>query len=49
MTKILVCLLISSKFKIVKNTFESLINQLNYDDYDIFIVINTLDELFYNK
>lgn len=49
MPKILVALLISSKFNIVKHTFDTLINQLRFTDYGIIIFVNTLDELFYNE
>ena len=49
MTKILIALLISSRFNIVQKTFDSLIHQLKFNDYEIIIFINTLDELFYNE
>lgn len=49
MTKYMISLLVSSNLNIFKYTFESVINQINYDDFDIFIIVNTLDELFYNK
>ena len=48
MVKYLVSLLVSSNLDIFKITFDSVLNQLDFNNYDIFIIVNTLDELFYN-
>lgn len=47
MTKYLLIILCSSNLELLKISFESAVNQLNYENYDIFIVINTLNEDFY--
>ena len=49
MTKYLLTILCSSNLELLKISFESASNQLNYDNYDIFIVINTLNEEFYKE
>lgn len=49
MTKYLLTILCSSNLELLKISFESAINQNNYSDYDIFIVINTLNENFYKE
>ena len=49
MTKYLLTILCSSNLELLKISFESAANQLNYDNYDIFIVINTLNEEFYKE
>lgn len=49
MVKYLLTILCSSKLEFLKLSFDTAINQLNYDDYEIFIVINTLNEIFYNN
>jgi hypothetical protein len=49
MVKYLLTILCSSKIDLLKLCFESANNQLNFTDYDIFIVVNTLNELFYNE
>ena len=43
---ILVALLISSKFDIVKKTLDTLLTQHRFDDYRIVVFINTLNESF---
>ena len=43
MTKYLLTILCSSNLELLKISFESAADQLNYDNYDIFIVINTLN------
>lgn len=48
MTKYLVSLLCSSNINIFKLSLKSAIEQINFDDYDIIVVINTLDDIFYN-
>ena len=49
MIKYLLTILCSSKLDLLKLCFESANNQINFTDYDIYIVINTLDEIFYNQ
>ena len=49
MVKYLLTILCSSKIDLLKLCFESANNQLNFTDYDIFIVVNTLNEIFYNE
>ena len=49
MTKYLLTILCSSNLELLKISFESAANQFNYDNYDIFIVINTLNEDFYKE
>lgn len=49
MVKYLLTILCSSKIDLLKLCFETANNQLNFTDYDIFIVVNTLNELFYNE
>ena len=39
MSKYMVSLLVSSNLDIFKYTFESVINQTNYDDFDILILV----------
>jgi len=47
MVKYLVGILCSSNVRLLRETVNSVINQINFDDYHIFIIVNTLDELFY--
>ena len=47
MATYLVCILCSSNIKLVNESFKSVINQENFDDYDIFIIVNTLNDEFY--
>lgn len=47
--KYLVTILTSSNLDLLKISYESVLNQKNYNNYDIFIVINTLDELYYKN
>jgi len=49
MVKYLLTILCSSKIDLLKLCFESANNQINFTDYDIFIVVNTLNEIFYNE
>ena len=49
MIKYLLTILCSSNLELLKISFESAVNQLNYENYDIFIVINTLNEDFYKE
>lgn len=47
MVKYLVSILCSSNINLVRESLNSVINQLNFDDYHIFIIVNTLDDVFY--
>ena len=47
MVKYLVGILCSSNIRLLRETVNSVINQIKFDDYHIFIVVNTLDEVFY--
>tara|TARA_B110000285_G_scaffold45250_1_gene50560 strand:- start:689 stop:1696 length:1008 start_codon:yes stop_codon:yes gene_type:complete len=47
MVKYLVGILCSSNIRLLRETLNSVINQTNFDDYHIFIIVNTLDEVFY--
>ena len=47
MVKYLVGILCSSNIRLLRETVNSVINQINFDDYHIFIIVNTLDEIFY--
>lgn len=47
MVKYLVGILCSSNIRLVKESLNSVINQKNFDDYDIFLIVNTLDDAFY--
>lgn len=47
MVKYLVGILCSSNVRLLKESFYSVLNQKNFDDYDIFIIVNTLREEFY--
>jgi len=47
MVKYLVGILCSSNVRLLKETFLSVLNQLEYDDYEIMIIVNTLNEEFY--
>lgn len=49
MIKYLLTILCSSNLELLKISFESAVNQFNYENYDIFIVINTLNEDFYKE
>lgn len=47
MVKYLVGILCSSNIPLQRESLNSVINQQNFDDYHIFIIVNTLDEVFY--
>lgn len=47
--KYLITILCSNKLNYLKLSYNSVINQIMFNDYDIYIVINTLDEIFYNN
>ena len=47
MVKYLVGILCSSNVRLLKESFLSVLNQTGFDDYEIMIIINTLDEEFY--
>lgn len=47
MVKYLVGILCSSNVRLLKESFLSVINQNGFDDYEIMIIVNTLDEGFY--
>lgn len=47
MVKYMVGILCSTNIRLLHESFKSVINQQNFDDYHIFIIINTLDEVFY--
>jgi len=47
MVKYLVGILCSSNVPLLKESFFSVVNQENFDDYEIIIVVNTLNEEFY--
>ena len=47
MVKYLVGILCSSNIPLLRESLNSVINQQNFDDYHIFIIVNTLDEVFY--
>jgi len=47
MVKYLVGILCSSNIPLLHESLNSVINQQNFDDYHIFIIVNTLDEVFY--
>lgn len=47
MVKYLVGILCSSNVRLLKETFFSVLNQDEYDDYEIMIIVNTLNEEFY--
>lgn len=47
MVRFLVGILCTSNIRLLHESFNSVVNQENYDDYHIFIIINTLDEVFY--
>ena len=47
MVKYLVGILCSSNVRLLKESFLSVLNQTEYDDYEIMIIINTLNEEFY--
>jgi glycosyltransferase involved in cell wall biosynthesis len=48
-TKYLVCILSSSDLKLLKLSLETVEKQINYDDYHIYVVINTLNDNYYNE
>ena len=48
MTKYLVSLLCSSNINMFIISLNTAIQQINFNDYDIIVVINTLDDIFYN-
>jgi len=47
MVKYLVGILCSSNVRLLKESFLSVLNQIGYDDYEIMIIVNTLNEEFY--
>jgi len=47
MVKYLVGILCSSNIRLLRESLNSVINQQNFDDYHIFIIVNTLNEVFY--
>ena len=47
MVKYLVGILCSSNIRLLKESFLSVINQNDFDDYEIMIIVNTLNEEFY--
>lgn len=47
MPKYLVCILCSSNIGLLNESVNSVINQQHFHDYGIFIIVNTLNELFY--
>ena len=47
MVKYLVGILCSSNIPLLRESLNSVINQQNFDDYHIFIIVNTLNEVFY--
>ena len=49
MVKYLVGILCSSNIRLVHESLNSVLNQKNFTDYEIFIVVNTKNELFYQE
>tara|TARA_B000000437_G_scaffold41187_2_gene28531 strand:- start:7100 stop:9235 length:2136 start_codon:yes stop_codon:yes gene_type:complete len=49
MVKYLVCILVSSNIRLLKESFNSVNNQKNFNDYDIFIIVNTLNDIFHQE
>ena len=47
MVKYLVGILCSSNVRLLKESFLSVLNQSGFDDYEIMIIVNTLNERFY--
>ena len=47
MVKFLVGILCSSNIRLLHESFNSVIHQKNFDDYEIYIVVNTRNEQFY--
>ena len=47
MVKYLVGILCSSNVPLLKESFMTVVNQQNFDDYEIVIIVNTLNEKFY--
>ena len=47
MSRFLVTILTSSRIDLLKTTLESVINQIEFIDYDIFIIVNTTNDLYY--
>lgn len=47
--KYLITILCSNKLEFLKLSYNSAVNQISFTNYDIYIVINTLDEIFYNN
>jgi len=47
MVKYLVGILCSSNIRLVNEALNSVINQKNFDDYEIYIIVNTKNEQFY--
>jgi glycosyltransferase involved in cell wall biosynthesis len=47
MVKYLVGILCSSNIRLLHEAFNSVINQKNFDDYEIYIIVNTKNEVFY--
>ena len=49
MAEYLVCILSSSNIESLKITYESAYNQEKFHDFHINIILNTLDENYYNE
>ena len=49
MVKYLVGILCSSNIRLVHEALNSVINQKNFDDYEIYLIVNTKNELFYQE
>ena len=49
MGRFLVTILTSARIDLLKNTLESIIKQIEFDNYDIFIIVNTTNELYYHS
>ena len=47
MVKYLVGILCSSNVPLLKESFMTVVNQQKFDDYEIVIIVNTLNEKFY--
>ena len=47
--KYLITILCSNKLEYLKLSYNSVLNQTLFSNYDIYIIINTLDEIFYNN
>ena len=49
MSRFLITILTSSRIDLLKNTLASVIKQIEFDNYDIFIIVNTINELYYHS